>query len=219
MPKMSVLSKKGVKRATNPWLWNHSSEKLGKPLILTTICTLSLVCIVNKTLKPNRNFKMSIIFQKRALSAQNRVQKVLIMSPQKRQKRHMLSSKSYTQTSFQRCLFENILAIYIKCTKTYYKHNTNFCCTVIIIKNNLKYQNSCYVIGSSESVSWVLMILQHSHCLDCLDYYIVFFAFTEIASFHFVYPADAYCISSTFATLARKWKISGFVPPSTIFGT
>ena len=159
MPKMSVLSKKGVKRATNSWLWNHSSEKLGKPLILTTICTLSLVSIVNKSLKPNRNFKMSIIFQKRALSAQNRVQKVLIMSPQKRQKRHMLSSKSYTQTSFQRCLFENILAIYFKCTKTYYKHNTNFCCTVIIIKNNLKYQNSCYVTGSSESVSWVLMIL------------------------------------------------------------
>ena len=79
----------------------------------------------------------------------------------------------YTKTSFQRCLFEDILAIYITSMSTYYKYNTNFCYTVIIIKNNQKYQNSCCVIGSRVSVSSVLMILQYSDCLDCLDYYIV----------------------------------------------
>ena len=85
----------------------------------------------------------------------------------------MVSSLNYTKTSFQRCLFENILGIYITCTNTYYKHNTNFCYTVIIIKNKQNYQNSCCVIGSSVSVSWVLMILHCSDCLDCLFYYIV----------------------------------------------
>ena len=82
----------------------------------------------------------------------------------------MVFSMNYTKTSFQRCLFGNILAIYITCTNTYYKHNTIFYYTVMIIKNNQKYQNSCGVSGSSVSISWVLMILQYS---DCLDYYIV----------------------------------------------
>ena len=34
----------------------------------------------------------------------------------------------------------------------------------------------------------------------------VLLAFTEIATFHFVYPGDTYFISSTFTTLARKWR-------------
>ena len=38
--KISVLSKKRGKRAGNPWLWNHLLEKLGKPLIVTTVTSL-----------------------------------------------------------------------------------------------------------------------------------------------------------------------------------
>ena len=140
---------------------------------------------------------MSILSKKRAFSAQNSVQKALNMSPKNDKKRHMLSSMNYTKTSFQRFLFENIHAIYITCTNTYYKHNTNFCYTVIVIKNNQQYQHSCCFIGSSVSVSWVLMILQHSDCLDCLGYYIVCIYSNRSIP---LYPADAYCISSTFTT-------------------
>ena len=132
MPKISVFSKKGAKRAGNPWLWNHLSEKLWKTLILTTICTLSLVSIINKILKPNRNFKMSILSNIEPFRSKIEAKKLLLCPPKKREKRHMLC---YV-TSLQRCLFENILAIYITCTNTYYKSNTDFCYTVIIIKNN-----------------------------------------------------------------------------------
>ena len=43
---------------------------------------------------------------------------------------------NYTETSFQRYLFENILAIYITCMNTYYKHNTSVCYTVKFMENN-----------------------------------------------------------------------------------
>ena len=113
---------------------------------------------------------------------------------------------NYTKTGFQRCLFENIVPIYITYMNTYYQHNTNFCYTVIIIKNNQKYPNPSCVIGSSVSVCRVLMILQHSNCLDCLDYYTV----VSIYRNHSI-PlclSCRLCISRTFTKLARKWKIS-----------
>ena len=74
----------------------------------------------------------------------------------------MLSYIDYTKTSFQRCLFGNILVIYITFTDTYYKHNTDFCYTVIFIKNSQKDQNLCCVIGSSVSVSPFLLSFDDS---------------------------------------------------------
>ena len=135
---------------------------------------------------------MSILSNIEPFRSKIEAKKLLLCPPKKREKRHMLCYVNYTKTSLQRCLFENILAIHITCTNTYYERNTDSCYTVIIIKNNQncqKYQNSCCVIGLSVFVFWVLMILHHSDCLDCLDYYIA-----EIAAFHFVYPADAYFI-------------------------
>ena len=127
----------------------------------------------------------------------------------------MLSSRNYTKASFQRCLFESILAIYITCTNKCYKHNTNFSYTVIIIKNNQKYQNSCCIVGSSASVSWVFMILQHSDCLDsdcCLH-------LQKLQHFT-LFILQVHTISLTHLPYWQgNGKSSGFVPPSAIFGT
>ena len=135
MPKMSLLSKKGAKKTGQPWLWNHLLKKLGKRLILTTICTSSLVCIVNKTLKSNKNFKISF-YPKKGLFSPKQSPNSPNYVPQKWEKTNVLSSMNYTETSFQRYLFENILAIYITCVNTYYKHNTSVCYTVKFIENN-----------------------------------------------------------------------------------
>ena len=132
-----------------------------------------------------------------AFLVNNRVQKVPIMSPPQKKKtkeKHMLFSMNCTKTSFQKWLFESRLAIYITCMNTCYKHNTNFCYTVIIIKNNQKYQNSCCIIDDSTAF-WLFGLF---HCYLHLQ---------KFTASHFVYPADTCCISSTFTTLARKWKI------------